>query len=303
VSESAIRIDRATQADAPALLALMERAHLPTDGLAAHLDAAFVARAGDRVVGSAAIEIYPDGGLLRSVAVDADSRGTGVGAQLTGAAIQEARRRALPALYLLTTTAERFFPRFGFERITREEVPPSVQASIEFREACPASATVMRLLFARLLVGKQLDLLEHDLVSLAEAMPADRYDFRPTAGAFENARTFGEQVRHVATMLYMTASIVLQQPTPYGPGPNNNGPTTVRTKAEVLEYLKGALALARTAAASLSAANQFDPLRTYFGLQPRVEVATGLVYHSYNHYGQMVVYARMNGIVPPTSHP
>jgi hypothetical protein len=64
-----IHIDRATGADADDVLALMARAHLPTDGLAAHLDAAFVARDGDRIVGSAAIEIYEDGGLLRSVAV------------------------------------------------------------------------------------------------------------------------------------------------------------------------------------------------------------------------------------------
>jgi amino-acid N-acetyltransferase len=141
---SDIRIDPATPDDVEALLALMTRAQLPADGLASHLDAAFVAREGDRIVGSAAIEIYADGGLLRSVAVDADRRGTGLGARLTAAAIDEAARRTLPALYLLTTTAERFFPRFGFERITRDEVPASVQASIEFRGACPASATVMR---------------------------------------------------------------------------------------------------------------------------------------------------------------
>ena len=139
-----IHIDRATGADAGAVLALMERAHLPTDGLTAHLDAAFVARNGDRIVGSAAIEIYEDGGLLRSVAVDADCRGAGLGGRLTAAAIEDAQRRALPALYLLTTTAEDFFPRFGFERITRNEVPASVQMSIEFRGACPASAIVMR---------------------------------------------------------------------------------------------------------------------------------------------------------------
>jgi amino-acid N-acetyltransferase len=143
VSERGIRIDRATAADADALLALMQRAHLPTDGLASHLDAAFVARDGDRVVGSAAIEIYADGGLLRSVAVDDDHRGTGLGNRLTTAAIDEARLRQLPALYLLTTTAERFFPRFGFEPIGRDDVPESVQHSIEFRGACPASAVVM----------------------------------------------------------------------------------------------------------------------------------------------------------------
>ena len=70
-----IRIEPATQGDANALLALMERAHLPADGLRDHLDAALVARDGDRIVGSAAIEVYADGGLVRSVAVDADHRG------------------------------------------------------------------------------------------------------------------------------------------------------------------------------------------------------------------------------------
>ena len=142
--DAAIRIDRATPADARELLALMERSHLPTDGLASHLDAALVAREGERLVGSAAIEVYADGGLLRSVAVDADCRGAGLGARLTTAAIDEARQRQLPALYLLTTTAEHFFPRFGFEHISREEVPASVQRSVEFRGACPASAIVMR---------------------------------------------------------------------------------------------------------------------------------------------------------------
>ena len=140
---TSIRIERATHDDADALLALMERAHLPTDGLRDHLDAALVARDGDRIVGSAAIEVYADGGLLRSVAVDADHRGVGLGERLTAAAIGEAERRHLAALYLLTTTAERFFPRFGFEPITRDQVPASVQDSIEFRGACPASAVVM----------------------------------------------------------------------------------------------------------------------------------------------------------------
>jgi hypothetical protein len=151
------------------------------------------------------------------------------------------------------------------------------------------------------LYGKQMDLLESDLVSLARAMPAERYDFRPSNGEFTGVRTFGEQIRHVATMLYMTAAIVRQQATPYGPGVNDNGPATVQGKEQILAYLTGAIAYAREAIAFLDERNQFDALRTYFGSQPRVEVAAGLIYHSYNHYGQIVVYARMNGIVPPAS--
>jgi amino-acid N-acetyltransferase len=146
--ESGIRIEPARLEDTGAIVALLERSHLPTDDFASHVGSALVARQGARIVGSVAIELYADGGVLRSVAVDAQSRGTGLGGRLTAAAIDEARRRALPALYLLTTTAEAFFPRFGFERVTRDDVPASVQASVEFREACPASATVMRKLLS-----------------------------------------------------------------------------------------------------------------------------------------------------------
>lgn len=153
------------------------------------------------------------------------------------------------------------------------------------------------------LYSKQLDILERDLVGLAEAMPADCYGFRPADGVSADVRTFAEQIRHTATLLYLTAAIVLQQPTPHGPGKRDNGPDTVRTKPEVLAYLRAALTYARQAVASLDERNQFDPLETYFGSQTRVEVAGGLAYHSYNHYGQMVVYARMNGVVPPSSVP
>lgn len=138
-----IRIEPAVPSDASSIETLLRHVNLPTDGLASHLEAAFVARGGGRVVGSAALELYADGGLLRSVAVDAGCRSAGIGARLIAAAIEEARRRRLPALYLLTTTAEKFFPRFGFETIARDEVPASVQGSVEFRGACPASAVVM----------------------------------------------------------------------------------------------------------------------------------------------------------------
>ena len=150
---------------------------------------------------------------------------------------------------------------------------------------------------------KQLDLVEHDLVSLAEAMPADKYDFRPAAGAFEGVRTFGEQVRHAATMIYMTAAIVLEERSPHGPGPNDNGPDSVEGKEQIVAYLADSLSYARKAMSTLNERNQLDMLNTYFGPQTRVAVAAGVTYHSYDHYGQMVVYARMNGVVPPASRP
>jgi amino-acid N-acetyltransferase len=143
-----IRIVPATPADATEVLALLERTRLPKDGLIDHLATTIVARRGNRVVGSAALELYPDGALLRSVAVDPDVQGMGVGHQLTDAATKRAAALGMPALYLLTTTAERFFPRFGFAPISREEVPATVKESVEFRSACPASAIVMRKVLA-----------------------------------------------------------------------------------------------------------------------------------------------------------
>jgi hypothetical protein len=148
---------------------------------------------------------------------------------------------------------------------------------------------------------RQLALVEQDVVSLAEAMPADRYDFHPATGAFDGVRTFGEQVRHTATMIYMTAAIVLQEKSPYGPGPGDNGPADIQGKDAIVRYLKASIDYAKRALASLTLDNHLDPLKTYFGSQPRIEVANGVIYHSYNHYGQMVVYARMNGVVPPAS--
>jgi hypothetical protein len=147
----------------------------------------------------------------------------------------------------------------------------------------------------------QLSLVEHDVVSLAEAMPADTYGFRPANGEFAGVRTFGEQVKHIATMIYMTSAIVLDEKSPYGPGINDNGPDDITGKDAIVAYLKASIAYARTAMASLNEQNALEPLTTYFGLQPRAEVASGIAYHSYDHYGQMVVYARMNGIVPPAS--
>ena len=146
---------------------------------------------------------------------------------------------------------------------------------------------------------KQVDLVEHDLVGLARAMPADKYDFRPSGPGFDGVRTFGEQVRHAATMIFMTAAIVLEEKSPYGPGVNDNGPGDLQGKDAIVEYLESSMRYARRAMSSLTTQNHLDPLKTYFGSQPRIEVAAGVAYHSFNHYGQMVVYARMNGVVPP----
>ena len=137
-------IGPATARDLPEILALLELSELPTDGLTDHLVTTLVARAEGSIVGCAAVEVYGTTGLLRSVAVDTRRRGAGLGQRLTEAALDLARARGVQRVYLLTSTAGDFFPRFGFRKIDRTEIDPALERSAELRGACPASAIAMR---------------------------------------------------------------------------------------------------------------------------------------------------------------
>ena len=139
-----IHIEHARQKDANHLVALLRESSLPLDGFLDHLSTTLVARSNAGIIGIAGLELYADGALLRSVCVGAGSKGAGVGRQLVDAIVRMATDHRISALYLLTTTADDYFTRFGFERIERRQVPLSVQSSIEFTSACPSSATVMR---------------------------------------------------------------------------------------------------------------------------------------------------------------
>ena len=137
-------IQPAEPRDLPAVRRLLETQHLPLDGIDAHVSTMVVAKQGSEVVGAAAVELYADGALLRSVVVDPRVQGQGLGHRLSEAALSIAAGRGTRTAFLLTTTAEKFFPKLGFEQIVRDDVPASVRASIEFQSACPASAVVMR---------------------------------------------------------------------------------------------------------------------------------------------------------------
>ncbi len=129
--------------DWPQIAALLTSVDLPLDGAEAHLDSFLVAFGGGRLAGVAGLERYGSSGLLRSVAVA--ERGTGLGLELVRRLLDRATAEGLTRIVLLTTTAANYFPRFGFRRITRQDVPLAVQESIEFKSACPVSATVMEL--------------------------------------------------------------------------------------------------------------------------------------------------------------
>jgi amino-acid N-acetyltransferase len=129
--------------DTNAIEALLVANALPVDGVREALGDFLVAEANGQVVGVVGMEYAGDYGLLRSAVVDTDWRGRGVARQLVERIIAEAESRGVRALYLLTTTAEEYFPSFGFQKTTRESVPDEIRATGEFQGACPASATVM----------------------------------------------------------------------------------------------------------------------------------------------------------------
>jgi amino-acid N-acetyltransferase len=139
-------IRRATAADTTDVEALLTASHLPLEGVREALGCFVVAHDEGRLVGVAGIEecgVRGEHALLRSVAVDPAWRSRGLGRILVERAIELAESRGAKALYLLTTTAERYFPSFGFEQTSRDAVPEDVRATAEFQGACPSSATVM----------------------------------------------------------------------------------------------------------------------------------------------------------------
>ena len=139
-----IAIEPARAEDVGRVKELLREQRLPLDGLDDHLDTLLVARDDASVVGSVALELYDGGALLRSLTVAPGIQGQGVGRLLTESIVRLARERGIHDVFLLTTTASAYFPRFGFEQVARDDVPQSVRESIEFKSACPSSAIAMR---------------------------------------------------------------------------------------------------------------------------------------------------------------
>ncbi len=144
--------------------------------------------------------------------------------------------------------------------------------------------------------------LEGEFVPAAEAMPEDKYGFAPTGGEFKGVRTFAQQVKHVAAVNYIVGGTILGEKPPVDPG-GESGPDSVKTKAEILKFLNDSFAYAHKAVASITEANAVEPIKNPFGKESttRLGMATVFAWHGFDHYGQMVEYLRMNGIVPPAS--
>jgi len=151
-------------------------------------------------------------------------------------------------------------------------------------------------------LDRQLSNLEHEFVPAAEAMPADKYDFAPTGGEFKGVRTFGEQVKHVASTNNGISAALLGEKMPFDYGKGDNGPENLKTKDQIVQYLKDSFAKAHKAIVTLNDKNSMEQIDGPFGGKPaRLGVATAFLWHSFDHYGQMVEYLRMNSIIPPAS--
>ena len=145
---------------------------------------------------------------------------------------------------------------------------------------------------------------EKEVVSAADAMPEEKYSFAPRAGEFAGARTFAQQVKHLAANNYrMAARLLGQNATPDQEA--ETGPVSVRSKQQILDYLKGSFSALHQSVATITANNAVTPVFPARAGTPRqntrVQFAVDAIAHSYDHYGQMVEYLRMNGIVPPAS--
>lgn len=138
-----MKIRKATSSDFPAVEKLLLASKLPVEGVKDNFSTFIVADEEGAITGAIGFERYGSAALLRSAVVSPANRGTGVGRRLVERLLQRANEEGINDVYLLTTTAEKYFPRFGFTATTPSAVPESVKASAEFRGACPDTAVVM----------------------------------------------------------------------------------------------------------------------------------------------------------------
>ncbi|HKS75606.1 MAG TPA: DinB family protein [Terriglobales bacterium] len=143
---------------------------------------------------------------------------------------------------------------------------------------------------------------ESEFVSAADAMPEDKYSFAPSNGDFKGVRTFAQQVKHVAAVNYIVGAAILGEKPPVDVG-GESGPEAVKSKADIMKFLKDSFEYAHKATASVDEKNMITPMKSPFGNgeTTRLSMATVFSWHAFDHYGQMVEYLRMNSIIPPAS--
>jgi len=173
------------------------------------------------------------------------------------------------------------------------------QRNFETRDATPLDTQRERRALQSLLT-----IVQQQLISAVDAMPADKFGFAPTDGEFKGVRTFGQMVKHLSATNYILAAAALGEEPPTDAG-DEVGPESVRTKAEILDYLNGSFAQLAKAVKAIGQTNvavnpsPISPLKK--GDVTRSALVAEALIHACDHYGQLVEYLRMNGVVPPAS--
>ena len=215
--------------------------------------------------------------------------------------------RAVSALLSFAAIATSLLVAYLFT--TRAAQAQSAQQTEPPRQPTAAEMSKKETVASAFLRGLQYQ--EYEARSAAEAMPEEKYSYRPAEGKFKNekpeggpgeVRTFAQQVKHVACANFGFAA-ELDGTTPPA-GCAKEGPNPAKTKKEFLIYLRDSFAAVRKSLGAMDAKNMFDPIEgPYAGPNTRLGLATVIVWHNADHYGQMVLYLRENNIVPPASRP
>jgi DinB superfamily len=174
-------------------------------------------------------------------------------------------------------------------------------SSICAKAATPQGKTDQKPTFAAV-YDRTLSGTEKEVVSGAEAMPDDKFNFAPTQGDFKGVRTFAQQVKHVAAVNYMLAAAILGEKPPVELG-SENGPDNITSKADAVKFLKDSFTYLHKALGSIDESNILGQVQSPFGPNKMTRMTLSLIAisHPFDHYGQMVEYLRMNNIVPPAS--
>jgi uncharacterized damage-inducible protein DinB len=207
---------------------------------------------------------------------------------------------AFPALAASLLVVCLFATRAAHAQSTQQAEPRQPTAAEMSKKETVASAFL-----------RGLQYQEYEVRSAAEAMPEEKYGYRPSEGKFKSEkpefgpavlRTFAQQVKHVACANFGFAAELDGQPPPAGC--DKDGPSPAKTKKELLVYLRDSFAAIRKSVGAMDAKNMFDPIEgPYAGPNTRLGIATVIVWHNADHYGQMTLYLRENNIVPPASRP
>ncbi len=194
-------------------------------------------------------------------------------------------------LSVLTLTAA------AFSRENGNAAPAPVRPQTQQTPQTPATVAAT--------IERQISMIEKEVTEAAEAMPEDKFNFTPESlnipsADYKGVRTFAVEVKHIAASNYFLWSPITGDKLPDGLK-DGNGPEAIKTKSDILKFLKESFALGHKAAAQLSPDNMLQIPE--HSKSPRLYLATFGVAHAFDHYGQMVEYLRMNGIVPPASRP